>query len=392
MSIRRSATLVLVYIILLGLMGCQSRYAFQKVITETKSTTSIPSLYRVTSTTTILGTPTLISIPVQTNPQAQIDFLTPTQTELPSLLDSELIHPLSRVPDKLVIDIFHMNRPVQAEEVGYDQVQTFLGNKSRWGEPGLRSWWEKMLEANNEELAPFGYHLEGTFQPPSPNSFKVYHNDQVVMDDIEWFLPVSVNRSKTDFLMVVGPTSQETKVISNQKIQPWKDISLWVHATRPQFIGDDILYADMEQTNNQGITNISVYRNNQRIYTNSYLVDGQSIHSPLVDFLTYDEHWALELTDQVIIDGKSVNNLKAYQKSYEFHVLGGKPLYFFEKAGKVNLSYDSEEILFDGTIVPHGNCCSESELNPRQVGNLLIFFMNKNQQWYYVEIEAEPTQ
>ena len=253
----------------------------------------------------------------------------------------------------------HVNWPIFPEENGYEQVQGFLINESRWGDPNLGLWWDKLRDLANDDLKPFGYRLEGTFHPPSPNDYKLYHHEKVVLDGIATFYPVSLNSLKSDFMLTVMDANQKPYLIRNQSVQVWKNISLWIHATPPQFLGDDIMYADMEQTNNQGITNISVYRNNRRIYTNPYLVEGQSIRSPLVDFWTYDEHWAL---------------------------------YFFEKAGKVNLSYDSEEILLDGAIVPHGNCCSGSELNPRQVGNLLIFFMNKNQQWYYVEIEAESTQ
>jgi hypothetical protein len=56
---------------------------------------------------------------------------------------------------------------------------------------------------------------------------------------------------------------------------------------------------------------------------------------------------------------------------------------------KIGLNFDGQEIELNGYILPHGNCCSAALLNPRQNGNVLIFFLNKDSQWYY--LEAEPS-
>ena len=205
MILRRFVAFTLLILSLPGLMACETELDYQNSVNKPQQ---VISQALTTTPTPLLQTPTIFALPSQAT--------TITKAETPFLLvDRKPVHPQPSSQYGLAIEIYHVNRPVLPEENGYEQVQGFLINESRWGEPGLRSWWEKMREANNQDLAPFGYHLEGIFQPPSSTSFTVYHNDQVVMDDIEWFLPVSVNRSKTDFLMVVGPTSQETKVIRN---------------------------------------------------------------------------------------------------------------------------------------------------------------------------------
>ena len=187
--------------------------------------------------------------------------------------------------------------------------------------------------------------------------------------------------------MMVVVTSQGTQLIRRGSIQEWKDLTLWIHATLPQFLGDNIMYADMDQIGGALVT-VSVFLNDRPVYKTT-LPDNQEVQSPLIGFWTYGKHWALELKDNVVIDGQPVNRSQGYQKSYEFHLLGGKPLYFFEKDGEVDLNYAEQEIALDGFLIPHGNCCSSAEINPRQRGDLLVFFLNKNQQWYYVEIEFE---
>jgi len=332
----------------------------------------------MTSSTPILITPTFYATPAKL-PAA-------TQTGLSNLLDRIPLQPEQTKPADLAIDLYHMHQPIFPEQTGFSQVQTFLGKDSRWGEPGVKLWREQERVFANNELAPFGYHLEGSYQPPSPVPFKLFFKDRVVLDNIEWFFPVSVNQSKTDFMMV-AVTNQGTKLVRSYTVQEWKDLSLWIHATCPQFLGDDVMYADMELGSDPHIT-VRVFLNDQQIYKTA-LSEKQESQSPLIGFWTYGRHWVLELKNNIIIDGQSVNQYQEYQKSYEFHLLGGKPLYFFEKDGEVNLNYDEQEIILNGYLIPHGNCCSDAELNPRQRNNLLVFFLNKSQQWYYVEIEPE---
>ena len=90
------------------------------------------------------------------------------------------------------------------------------------------------------------------------------------------------------------------------------------------------------------------------------------------------------------IDGQAVNQLYHYQKSYEFSLLTGIPIYFFEKKRKLGLNFNGQEVLLDGQSTPHYNCCMGSVLNPSKTGNMLIFFMQNGEQGYYVEVEVKP--
>lgn len=119
---------------------------------------------------------------------------------------------------------------------------------------------------------------------------------------------------------------------------------------------------------------------------------------------TYDHHWVLEVVHaaakkgyfeteidfdvlgEIILDGVSLNQQQAYQESFGFQVMKGKPFYFFKKSGRIGISYGGEEISSGYTEVPHYGCCSGAALNPRRAENMVSFFAQREGTWYYVEI------
>jgi hypothetical protein len=115
---------------------------------------------------------------------------------------------------------------------------------------------------------------------------------------------------------------------------------------------------------------------------------------PLQGLWTYDDHWALEIllatpdvwAGQVFIDGVLVNQVRKYDEAFGFQMLSGKPFFFFRRAGHVGFSYDNQEadLKYDG--IPHYRCCSESVLNPIRSKNMISFFAQDGETWYYVEL------
>ena len=119
---------------------------------------------------------------------------------------------------------------------------------------------------------------------------------------------------------------------------------------------------------------------------------------------TYDNYWVLEvvhatvkkgpfenetdfdLVGEIILDEVSLNQRQAYQESFGFQLMKGKPFYFFKKSGRMGISYDGEEISLGYTQVPHYRCCSGVALNPKSAENMVSFFAQRQGIWYYVEI------
>ena len=131
---------------------------------------------------------------------------------------------------------------------------------------------------------------------------------------------------------------------------------------------------------------IRVYRSQKQIF--EITCDDTFVRPPLYGLWTFGEHWVLEVLDSIIVDGQAVNSKFGYQKSYEFHLLGGKPVYLFEKSGQLGVNFDGQEVLLPGQSAHHYECCSGTLLNPRLGASELVFFMANDQQWVYVELES----
>ncbi|MDD3827099.1 MAG: hypothetical protein PHY79_14125 [Anaerolineae bacterium] len=120
----------------------------------------------------------------------------------------------------------------------------------------------------------------------------------------------------------------------------------------------------------------------------------------------YDGHWVVETalvgtvqsgniftsttTGQVVMDGVSLNEDLGYDETFSFQTLGGKPFYFFERQGVVDVSYDGVDIPLGFDEVPHLFCCSAAAFNPQAHPNLVSFYRRKGDTWYYGEIAAVP--
>lgn len=115
---------------------------------------------------------------------------------------------------------------------------------------------------------------------------------------------------------------------------------------------------------------------------------------PLQGLWTYDGHWAMEILyaapeiriGQVFIDGNMVNQEKGYDEAFGFQSLSGKPFYFFQRDGEIGISYDGKEANLGYGSIPHYRCCSESVLNPTPAENMVAFFAQRGDDWYYVEL------
>ncbi len=115
---------------------------------------------------------------------------------------------------------------------------------------------------------------------------------------------------------------------------------------------------------------------------------------PLQGLWTYDGHWVLEIlladanvwAGEIFLDGELVNRVKGYDEAFGFQLLAGKPFFFYQRNGHVGVSYDGREADLNYDQVPHYRCCSEGSLNPIHAQNMVAFFAQRGQDWYYVEL------
>jgi len=101
-----------------------------------------------------------------------------------------------------------------------------------------------------------------------------------------------------------------------------------------------------------------------------------------------DPNAAFIIWGEVFADGNSLNEQHGYDEAFNFQILGGKPFFFFRKAGELGYSYDGRETKLDYTDIQHYLCCSASAFNPLLAEKMVAFYASKAEQDYYVEIGA----
>ena len=108
-------------------------------------------------------------------------------------------------------------------------------------------------------------------------------------------------------------------------------------------------------------------------------------YMPLRSFTTWDDHWALEVDDHLIIDGQDLGETMGYDAAFGFNLIRGEPFYFFEQDGLVRISYGGEILPNTYDQVFHNQCCEASIHNPLNLGDSVLFHALRDGTWYFVE-------
>jgi len=249
----------------------------------------------------------------------------------------------------------------------------------------------QLLEYNNKLLQPFGYRIELTQKQSFGVSalYSIYKDNQIhVEKPIFGFSPVSVSESKNKFAMNIDLSDGNYMLTDGKLTKNYPDMSGIYHY--PIFVGDDLLGETHEENQPQFVLGETV------VYSNSLDDNTVTIPAKLGPW-GYDGHWALELPHQknnngnweyfgdIIQDGKSVNESFGYEQSFGFATLNDEPFYFYQKDGKIGVSFGRKEINTSYDEILHYLCCSAGLLNVGRSLNMVWFFARRNNTWYYVE-------
>lgn len=206
-------------------------------------------------------------------------------------------------------------------------------------------------------------------QPPAPDSFRFQPVEGMQM---EVLARNAAERSKTTPVMIATVDGNPALTASGDG---------------REFIA--VLFTDETKTPEQ---TVELSQNGRVIFTTPAGMPSPIL--PLQGLWTYGDHWALEIvlaspevwTGQVFIDGELVNQGGEYGEVFGFQLLAGKPFFFYYRDGQTGLSYDGKEADLPYDNIPHYLCCSESVLNPIQAANMVAFFAQRGETWYYVEL------
>lgn len=252
-------------------------------------------------------------------------------------------------------------------------------------------------EAFNKKLADFELKLVLTTHKGWRQHYRcdlLQFNDLI----LENILPraLEVNESKTDFALVADNTpNKQPLVILIQKnsIKPYSwgktrlrddQTKTWItlgHAVRPVFLNNKLLSVEWVDT---GINNPATY---EVKHENEVVFTGSAPHiaiNPVRALYASKGHWILEVSHRVFIDGISLNQQMDCEKIFRYVFFKDKPLYFFEKRGKMGISYNGNTLPLNYQYVAHYPCCENPGI---RVGEDMIqFFGSRNDSWHYVEM------
>jgi len=260
-----------------------------------------------------------------------------------------------------------------------------------------RDYSQQIAEYNNKVLKSFDYRQEDYQKEQDEGSgyfswySNIYHGDKKIVSDALFVRPVSVNTSGTDFITKVEAFGGTYLLTSD------------IYEKRPGVPGREPYAYVEEQLLSIEIDNTAFPKSSFKVYIGDELkYKSNDLYDPFIETSngpwSYNGHWAIafrnrkqdsqgnwQIDDRLVQDGQDINDVMGYEQSFQFAVLDSRPFYFYQKNGKIGISFDGQEIDKEYDEIPHYNCCSPALLNPRVTMNMVWFLARRGADWYYVE-------
>ena len=245
---------------------------------------------------------------------------------------------------------------------------------------------ERITETNRV-LAPHGYRLveqdeRSSCFPPDPRfSYALYQGEERLASDLTHVHPLSVNVSGTDFALLLS-SAQGSVFLRSGSLERWASREQLEHAyTSPVFVGDDLITVkhDPLKTSRQ----FTVWRGTAAVYT--YTSNLHRAEYRVNTLRSWEGKWVLEIDEQVIVDGESLNEQLGYDAIFHWRLLQGRPFYLFRQGDQVGIFYAGEVLPRRYDAVLHNLCCGYALFNPGGNERMVWFHAWKDGTWVYVE-------
>lgn len=133
---------------------------------------------------------------------------------------------------------------------------------------------------------------------------------------------------------------------------------------------------------------LHVLRNGQVIYTLA-IPHMSPAGGPVRSFWSWEDHWILEVENVVILDGEIQNQALGYDEMFEWHLVKGRPFYFFRKADRFGITYDGQIFPRRYQELIHGFlCCDPGAYRLVSTDSGARFYARRDGAWWYVVVEA----
>lgn len=107
--------------------------------------------------------------------------------------------------------------------------------------------------------------------------------------------------------------------------------------------------------------------------------------TPIKSFFSWRGAWVVEYRDNVVANGVNLREKNGYSKMFSYCLVEGKPFYFFEKDGKIGISFDGRTLPYVYEEVVHYQCCEPAHFNAMHNDSMVWFYALKDGFWHYVE-------
>jgi len=233
----------------------------------------------------------------------------------------------------------------------------------------------------NAIIQPFGYRIED--EAP----YGAYRAEELLLE-LPWGSPgrISVNQSGTDFIWAIFTDVTGGWLIHGETIQDGWAFGQYFFVM-PQYMGDDLIRLENRGMEEPG--SLEVLINEEVVYSQPF-VGSMTADCPVDDLKIWNDHWILDMEDQVVMDGRLLSETTGYAEVFEWLLFYDKPLYFFNEDGRYGMVYDGqewsisyEEIAHTCRSVMDGRGCS---LGIEDYGDTIDFFARRDGMWYFVEL------
>jgi hypothetical protein len=289
------------------------------------------------------------------------------------------VRPPLVIEEYRVVDLDRVD--ISSFELPMELPDEIIGKRATWREQSN----DDRLASANARLKPFGYRYVAQRGDWEGNA-SLYRGSALVAANAGLPYRIAVSDTGSDFAMVIDntPNVRPFQLLVNKAgAVPWDAMK---HAlTLPAFHGDALLVldADIGAEPVDDLIPFRVRRNGAVIYED--FMPPVLVENPMKGLWGWDGHWVVEVAERIIWDGYDITQLEGIEKAYEFSVIRNQPFYFYEKEGRVSISYATWDYPVHYDEVWHYRCCGDSLFNPYGNDRMVAFWARKDHAWWYVE-------
>jgi hypothetical protein len=245
---------------------------------------------------------------------------------------------------------------------------------------------QQAVQENNALLAPFDCRLGLQKADDGSDRFDLSCGGEQVMADLRMVYPASVYRDEQgsgDFAMLIEDGDAKLWFARQAGVEAW-DATLHRY-TRPVLAeGGRLITVERGPDSGTVFDLVLVKADGETIF--SYQPVASPVAEPVKGLWGWQGGWVLEVNGTLIVNGENINGKEGYGEIFNWTLIDGKPLFFFERGSQVGIAYDGSILPLAYAQVIHYQCCEPAMFNIGSSSDMVWFYALRDATWYYVEL------